>query len=256
MEDLKFEVPKDYLSANSPFFCEGIGTMKSPTLRTIFDGKTDNLQTYYFAKTLVGDCRDDVVKMLSMLSDKAEPSKNSSVFEEIIKTETRQNLFAKVLSLFFENRIGYESSVGAFILLPADELKNDVLEGYVTKDTFNLYISIIGQLLHDTKSLPEKQEDLSGKPPEVLKALEAFKKYENKEKSDSSKDYTLQNIISKMCVVGSGYNLLNIYDLSIWQLLDQFQAYTQNRISRITERSFSIWGGDSFDFGMWLKNNN
>ena len=141
------------------------------------------------------------------------------------------------------------------MLLPTDETDN-TLQGYINNDTFDLYLSIIGQLLHDIKSLPEKQEDYSGKPPEVLKALEAFKKYENQEKSDNSKDYTLQNIISKMCISGCGYNLLNIYDLSIWQLLDQFQAYSQNRISRITERSFSIWGGEDFDFGLWLKNNN
>lgn len=255
MQDLKFEIPRDYLLANSPFVCQGIGTMQSPVLRTIFDGTTDNLQTYYFAKALLDDSRENVIKILNSISESFPTAEKTSIFDEIIKTENRRNLFAKVLSLFFINRIGFEGSVNAFVLLPTDETDN-TLQGYINNDTFDLYLSIIGQLLHDTKSLPEKQEDYSGKPPEVLKALEAFKKYENQEKSDNSKDYTLQNIISKMCISGSGYNLLNIYDLSIWQLLDQFQAYSQNRISRITERSFSIWGGEDFDFGLWLKNNN
>lgn len=255
MQDLKFEIPRDYLLANSPFVYQGIGTMHSPTLRTIFDGTTDNLQTYYFAKALLDDNRENVIKILNSISENITSTEKLPLFEEIIKTENRRNFFAKVLSLFFINRIGFDDSVGAFLLLPTDETDN-ALQGYINNDTFDLYLSIIGQLLHDIKSLPEKQEDYSGKPPEVLKALEAFKKYENQEKSDNSKDYTLQNIISKMCISGCGYNLLNIYDLSIWQLLDQFQAYSQNRISRITERSFSIWGGEDFDFGLWLKNNN
>lgn len=255
MQDLKFEVPKDYLLANSPFVLQGVGTMQSPTLRKIFDGTSDNLQTYYFAKVLLDNERSNIVNILNSVSDNIPPLENSSLFEEIIRTENRRNLFAKVLSLFFINRIGFDDSVSAFLLLPIDETDN-TLQGYINNDTFDLYLSIIGQLLHDIKSLPEKREDYSGKPPEVLKALEAFKKYENQEKSDNSKDYTLQNIISKMCISGCGYNLLNIYDLSIWQLLDQFQAYSQNRISRITERSFSIWGGEDFDFGLWLKNNN
>lgn len=255
MQDLKFTIPRDYLLANSPFVCQGIGTMRSPTLRTIFDGATDNLQTYYFTKALLDENCENVRQILNSISESAPSTEKVPIFEEIIKTENRRNLFAKVLSLFFINKIGFEDSVNAFVLLPMNEA-DDALQGYINNDTFDLYLSIIGQLLHDTKSLPEKQEDYSGKPPEVLKALEAFKKYENQEKSDNSKDYTLQNIISKMCISGCGYNLLNIYDLSIWQLLDQFQAYSQNRISRITERSFSIWGGEDFDFGLWLKNNN
>ena len=255
MQDLNFEIPRDYLLANSPFVIQGIGTMQSPALRKIFDGSTDNLQTYYFAKALLDDNRDNVIKILNSISDNIPSYKNTSIFKEIIKTENRRNLFAKVLSLFFINKVGFEDSANAFILLPMDKTDN-TLQGYITNDNFDLYISIIGQLLHDTKSLPEKQEGLSDKPPEVLKALKAFKKYENQEKSDSYKDYTLQNIISKMCVAGCGYTLLNIYNLSIWQLLDQFQAYSQNRISRITERSFSVWGGEDFDFGLWLKNNN
>lgn len=254
MEKMNFEIPKDYLLANSPYVLKGIGTMVSPTLKNIFDGSTDNLQTYYFAKALVGEHSDNIIKMLSTLSDGVPLTQGASVFEELIKTETRQNLFAKVLSLFFINRVAFENSAKAFVLLPIDEDKNE-LEGCITGETFDLYISLIGQLLHEAKPTLNEKEDLSGKPPEVLKALAAFEKYEKKEKGDNYKDYILQNIISKMCAVGSGYTLLNIYDLTVWQLFDQFQAYAQNRISRLTERSFSIWGGENFDFGLWLKNN-
>ena len=135
MQDLKFEIPRDYLLANSPFVCQDIGTMRSPTLRTIFDGTTDNLQTYYFAKTLLNDNRENVIKILNSISENITSTEKLPLFEEIIKTENRRNLFAKVLSLFFINRIGFDDSVGAFLLLPIDETDNK-LQGYINNDTF------------------------------------------------------------------------------------------------------------------------
>lgn len=261
MQNYKFEIPIDYLLANRPFSFQGIGTMQSPKLKDLYDSTSENLQTYTFAKTLVNGRIESVATILSQLSGDTTllNTKDKSKFDLISQIPIGREIFAKVLSLFFINRIGFEESEQAFILLKFDEDKeaqSDILEGFVTKDKFDLYCDIMRQLMHDSLKEVQSQEDYSNKPPEVIKALETFHKYENQEKSKNFKDYTLSNIISKMCTGNSGYNLLNIYDLSVWQLYDQFQSYAQNRISRISERSFSIWGGDKFDFDLWLKNNN
>ena len=112
--------------------------------------------------------------------------------------------------------------------------------------------------MHDERETNKKTvaENLSDKPPEVIHALKMYNKYANTQKSHSSKNYFLDNIISKMSAANSGYNLLNIYDITVWQLYDQFKAYTQNRLSVLSERSFSVWGGENFDYELWLKNNN
>lgn len=254
---IDIQIPIEYLTHNSPYYCQGIGTMRSPLLKDLHNGLTDNLQTFYFAKAIINGTAETVKNIIAQSSGLMPDTLNGlDKFNLITYSEIGIELFGKILSLFFINRIAYQESEKAFILLQADETKPDTLEGFVNAETFDLYCSLMSQLMHDTKSEEKKEEDLSGKPPEVLKALETFNKYANKTKSENYKDYTIPNIISKMCTASMGYNLLNIYDLTIWQLYDQFQSYAQNRIAHISERSFTIWGGDNFDFNLWLKNTN
>ena len=63
----------------------------------------------------------------------------------------------------------------------------------------------------------------------------------------------LGNIISKLCAANSGYTLLNIYDLTIFQLYDQFFQYGYLRAMDLNERAFSVHGGKEFNFEKWLE---
>ena len=63
---------------------------------------------------------------------------------------------------------------------------------------------------------------------------------------------SLGNVISKLCVVSNSYNLLNIYELTVYQLYDQFSQYCFLRSAEFGERVYSIHGGKKFKFEQWL----
>ena len=76
---------------------------------------------------------------------------------------------------------------------------------------------------------------------------------EESAKAPPDKNMNLGNIISKLCAASTSYNLFNIYDLTIFQLYDQFFQYGYLRAMNLNEMAFSNHGGENFDMQGWLK---
>ena len=87
------------------------------------------------------------------------------------------------------------------------------------------------------------------------KAAEEAKKKAAEEAAKKKADKRLQlgNIISKLSCVSTGYTLLNIYNLTVFQLYDQFFQYGYLRAMDLNEMAFSNHGGKNFDIQAWLK---
>lgn len=250
----KFIIPYGHLLANAPYCVTGIGTVVSPKLKNLYDKDGENIQYYAFAGIAADNSKGSINGLLACLYGKNADTVNDK-FTYIIQNDALREVFAKSLSLFFVNPIKYIPNKKLFAVY-SDTLSKQT-EGIICKENFDFLCCILRQLMHNY-SVSEKteNEDLSNKSDEVAKALNVFKKYSKQQIGNNLKNYQTDNIISKMCVANSGYNLFNIYNLTVWQLYDQFQAYSQNRMSKISERSFSVWGGEDFDYELWLKNNN
>lgn len=257
----KIKLPYGYLLSNTPICIRGIGTAISPKLKVLYAENADNWQAYIFAQAVATSSSLSFIKIAEAFIGQPLPSelKRSGKFDIIIQNPVLRDVLVEALSLFFTEKVVYDDNFSAFIFF--NPKSSDVI-GCLNSDTFDIYCSVISQLMHiGDKNESKKEEnplerDLSALPPEVIHALEMFDKYSKQTEPSSSSTYNLDNIISKMCAANSGYNLLTIYDLTIFQLYDQFQAYSQNRLSALSERSFSIWGGEDFDYELWLKNNN
>lgn len=76
---------------------------------------------------------------------------------------------------------------------------------------------------------------------------------ENKKKKYS--DLELPNIISSVAARHNSLNIINIWDITIYQLYDQFQRLQNNCIYDINAMSVSAWGDkdNKFDQTMWYK---
>ena len=85
------------------------------------------------------------------------------------------------------------------------------------------------------------------------KAQEYLRKQAEQTSGENKPEYRLSNIISKVCSIHPSYNLLNVYDLTIFQLYDAFFQLSYMRSSDLSERIFSNHGGDKFHFEDWLK---
>lgn len=74
-----------------------------------------------------------------------------------------------------------------------------------------------------------------------------------KKKEQPSNDYTLPNIISAVCAKHSSLNLLNIWDLTILQLYDQFRRLNVITYESVEGLRWAAWGEDSIELSAWFK---
>lgn len=64
----------------------------------------------------------------------------------------------------------------------------------------------------------------------------------------------LLNLISAVSARGCGYTLLNIWDLTVYQLYDQFARINVGVQMDIYSSRWAAWGKDDFDVSLWFKN--
>ena len=89
--------------------------------------------------------------------------------------------------------------------------------------------------------------------------LKKRKKQFNKNKAKSKEgnaNFDLGNVIAKLSAkTNSPYNLTNIYNLTVFQLYDQFYQIIQNNQIDGYVLKWAAWGSEEFDFSLWYNNN-
>lgn len=68
-------------------------------------------------------------------------------------------------------------------------------------------------------------------------------------------DMELWNLIGAVAAQSPGYTLLNIWDLTIWQLYDQFGRINKQKYVDGYASKWAAWGTDQFDFDAWFRSN-
>lgn len=68
-------------------------------------------------------------------------------------------------------------------------------------------------------------------------------------------DMELWNLIGAVTAQSPGYTLLNIWDLTIWQLYDQFGRINKQKYVDGYASKWAAWGTDQFDFDAWFRSN-
>ena len=78
---------------------------------------------------------------------------------------------------------------------------------------------------------------------------------ESKKNTQTDENMELGNIISAVANKGNGLNILNIWDITIFQLWDCFMRLSNNNIYDIQSMSVAAWGNKDkyFDFTSWYK---
>jgi len=122
----------------------------------------------------------------------------------------------------------------------------------IDAETFDLVrgaiLVICGTAADDVDERPP-----TGKKARILweKRMEGRKRMRKQRKADAGME--LPNIISVLCARSPAYNLTNVWDLTVWQLYDQFsQVYGNVQIGVMAQR-WAAWGKEDFDFSIWYK---
>ncbi len=239
------------LLSPEPVYLPDVGGIVSPKLKDI---SSIGIRTYqYYLTILLMDAKSffttiDREEQFEALSAEEQAGKN--IFDLLIASEQSAVLLQTVLNFFIEQNVLYSAQHGAFLIQ-----KDDTVIGMISEENYPLVCDLIFQRNY-IKSHPE--EDLS--KVKSQKALQIMKKLrkgreEKAQQAKSDRNMELGNVISAVANKSQSLNMINIWDLTVYQLWDCFFRLSNNSIYEIQSMSIAAWGNKdkSFDATAWFK---
>lgn len=230
----------------------GVGHIKSPKLWQLMPTRGIGTWVYNFYLNVLSWDKGDVFKFIKGIGipvQMLEEREELTTFDVMILTNNLKELLREAMAFFMDEILEWDETTYKFIAYSQDEKKEAI--GYIDRDNFedvrDMMLQVnyigIGDQAKPTKFSSEKAKEL----------WELAQQHLQETKNPKDKRMELGNIISKLCAVNCGYTLLNIYDLTVFQLYDQFFQYGYMRAMDLNERAFSIHGGKNFSFETWLE---
>lgn len=193
-------------------FIEGVCEIRQPKLSEISE---IGLMGYYDAVKFLSTTSSNIDEFYEIKSDAL-----ISLFENIMNNgKTRQSLH-NLLSFFIVGNIKvYRDGFG---------IENDKGEqiGVIVDQTFDIIKTILLQILYLSSKSVETDNDAKPANSKAQSIMEKFaigrKKTQEVKARDKSNTTTIDDVISAVCARHSSYNYFNIWDLTVWQLYDQY----------------------------------
>lgn len=233
---------------------EGIGHIRSPYLYELKPTQGIGYWTYSLYLNLLSWEKNELLKFMQMSSGKrlAALAKTDALnaFDVMTIVDSSRQMMQAALAFFMDEELTWDKIERRFCTETKGTREH---VGFIDRNNFDGVRDMMLQMNYISIGH-------SGQPPhfanEKARALwERAQKYlqQSAKNGKSDKRIELGNIISKLSCVSAGYTLLNIYNLTIFQLYDQFFQYGYLRAMDISDMAFSNHGGKDFDMQAWLK---
>lgn len=244
----------DLLSGDQ-IYIDGIGHFRSPKLKELQPTQGIGYKQYSVYVSLFTFDIDNFKKYAQLIGIKGlkalENKTNLNVFDLFVVINETRTMLQDALAFF----IGYDEHIiwdgyKKFQIYSS----NDELIGTIDRSNFEVVSGIILQLNYiqeENKKSSLKFEDENAKA--MWEKAQKYIKEQSDAKQKSQTKYALGNYISKLCCIHNSYNLLNVYELTVFQLYDQFFQSAFLKQMDLQDRIFSIHGGDSYDGDAWLE---
>lgn len=270
----------DYFTLLSPdpIFINGVGNIKCPTLRDIskLEYKCNTYNFYvniflftidsYFKEfenenSLMSHYPQELKnKMLSLKSEydslSEEEKNNITFFNFLVNDEVLKSRVSDALNFFIVENVVFNEEYNVFVTYDKKINEDDhpQIIGTIHSQNYADVIDIILQRLN-IKNNKAKEEKLKVKNKIAEKLLAKMKKGSSQQKKQSDKKMTLANLISALSSHHENLNIINIWDITVYQLYDQFNRTRLNDSYNILSTGVSIFGDkeNKFDEMMWLS---
>lgn len=247
------------LNSKLPFVARGIGALKSPKLADISPNNFENWQMYVLCTQVLFGDKKEIIFLGKGIGDNNDYDtltdykiEITSKFNLITSSVDLREALCEALTLFFCNKIVFHSETNSFWVFDVSK-ETPIHVGIINNENYLVVEDVLKQLLHCESEYEDDEENYEDEASKEL--WERAKKYRNQSNQSANSDtYAMDNIISKLSTCGIGYTVENIYELTVYQLYDQFSSYTQNRISQLSENAYAHNGGENFNAMAWLEN--
>ena len=187
-----------------------------------------------------------------------------TMYDLILRDDWVREIFIEIFDFFFEDKIAFRE--GFFIVFdrnidPGDsDIPTDSIRGVITDKLFSQVVGIIQQICCIFDEEQEAPVEMKFKNS-IAKAMyermqKAQKEMEQKKKEAMDKNHSIPNIISAVASRHPSINIINIWELTIFQLLDCFSRLQTNAFYDIGWTRTAVWGDEkkTFDPALWYQN--
>ena len=265
------------LLSEEPVKIQNIGSIKSPTINeikkitysvylTYIDYLIMDIPSYFsmLEKNIENypnnqEIKDTVSQLKNDYIELSEEDKSKLSILDIIKND---EYFIQILSLafnfFFVEDVIFNHENACFYLY--DGTVDDSDEKVPTGIIFSGNYTAVTDLILSRVNVKRKNNEENKMKFKNKKAAELYAKMhpEEEKETQENKRFELANIISSLSIHSKNLNLIDIGNLTVFQLYDQFQKQQIEDYYELMKRSVSVWGDsdNKFDVLGWLKLNN
>jgi len=239
------------LLSPSPIPIQSVGRIRKPTLKEISDSIGIKKYNYYiYLLNLNVEEYVQISGLSEFYSELSEEQKSElTLYNFIINDIELREMFSETFSFFIVENVVFSEDHNVFLVL--DEENETV--GFINNENYRTVCDYILQSnCVETKQKPKKQIFTSERARELYELQEKRKKNSQK-KDDYQKDLELGNMISKLSAYHNNLNPTNIWDLTIFQIYDQFQTVNYMKQINLSEMIYSNHGGE-YSPTDWFKN--
>ena len=238
------DISKFDLISGADISYKGICLLHPPHLDDIRRIGFDEYNSY------IGFLTTDLNKYLSVSdisTDAVKGIPDLRIFDIWISTTSMREHLKNAFSFFISGKIKFVPSYNAFKVTCGETI------GIINR---NNYLDVVSGILNLNCVNYEqgKQEELIFQDEESRKLYEQIQKAKKTgELKSEDKNFSLANLISSVASFGNGYNLINIWGLTVYQLYDQFYRLNSKFQLDIVGTRWAAWGKEDFDFDVWHK---
>lgn len=228
-----------------PLRLEKIGQIKSLTLGEIFSPSvTYSVYSSYLSFLFLtpDTYYEEIAKSKLNWYRSLSPDKKNEIttFDLICNDVSLQNTYAKMFNLFFVEDVFWDNINQVFMVTQNKEGKN-ITVGVIHKNIFNELCDII--LQRCAISRDSNYDNATIKSKKVRSILDKFKKGRRGRKpSKRNKSIEIPNLISSIAAKSKSINYTNIWQLTVYQLYDQFKREQEDVFLDVLKTSVAAYG--------------
>lgn len=248
-----------------PFYLSHVGGIKSPTLREIWHPDV-TYQTYQAYLTLLlmtpqhycEQVNHSKAAWYQALPD--ETKQNINMMDMIAMDINLQHSYSIMFNFFFAENVRWNSEQQLFCTYrPDSEETQENVCGFIHK---NIYVDLCDIILQRcgvsrTDTGTDTAKVKSPRAQNILKKLQKGRQ-KTSNHSNQDKDINLPNLITAVATKSNSINFTNIWDLTIYQLYEQFKREQANVFFDIQKMSVAAYGNEknTFKGNEWYRNEN
>lgn len=239
------------LISGDDILLDGVGHLRPTRLKELQPTRGIGIWNYNMYVNILAWQKEDFLKTIKATMDKKGDILDNdklNVFDVMTLISMSRDLLQRALDFFIREEVLWDDKSRVFITKNGE----DVI-GKISRDNFDEVRDAMLKLNYIGLGKEAKPVGYSSKAAErAWLRAQQYLKQESLKKSED-KTMSLGNIISKLCAASPSYNLLNVYELTIFQLYDQFFQCGYLRAMNLNEMAFSNHGGKDFDIQAWIK---